>query len=756
MKKLRRGRVLFTLFLVLSMLLVPQGISFAQEERLNGQEAPVKEIVPADSPEEVDAPVEDGTPVLAPQDPAEELVGDLGLAEEGTDAAVTVDESATEPELATEPEATEEAQPTAEPERDIEQEEATEPVTTAETEGIVEAKEIAQPEAGIEKEEAGQEEAIPNAEDTTTAELKQTKDALQDREPRVQTMSIGQAANGDEMVISIIHTNDVHGRVEDDPENGVVGYARLKALIDKRKALGPVIVLDAGDATHGTNFANLEGGKSVIELMNIVGVDAMTLGNHDFNYGISGIKKMQELANFKIMASNLVEDATGVRPFNEDLLLDVFGVKVGIFGLATPETKIKSNPKNTEGYSFLDTYQVAEEKIASLRERGANYIILLSHLGMDEPSPENGNINTYKLLDRVRGIDLVVDGHSHTVLKEGNLYQNTLIASTGSMMNNIGEVELVFDAATKQFTDAQAGLLDYGFMAEAMDQDQKVQDYIDAVNAEQAPLLEVVGNTADLLDGKRENVRTGETNLADLITDAMLDKSGADLVITNGGGIRASIGEGDITYGEVYEVLPFGNEIAVIEVTGREILDALLHGTKVYPKTNGSFPQVAGMSYIIIDDDKDPETPVVITDVMINGEKLNLSKTYRLATNDFMAEGGDGYDMFKGKKIISTHGTMLDATVERIKDLSKDGAFSYSIDGRIKAMSTAEYEAMKAAEDKKEKDGVKVASNGNISIGKGSDNPKTGDPISDSFVLLLVATGALLAVTLKKEEFIGE
>ena len=500
--------------------------------------------------------------------------------------------------------------------------------------------------------------------------------------------------------LTIVHANDVHGHVEESSTDRTIGFPKYKSIIDEYRANGNTLVLDAGDATHGTNFASMEDGKSMIDLMNMLGVQAMTLGNHEFNYKVSGVETLQDMANFPLMASNMVKVDEGIFPFDKDLLVtynegEENEFKVGVFGLATPETKIKADPRNTEGYEFFDIIDTAVRKMTELKARGADRIILLSHLGLDAPVEANGKLNTEILLDRLAAmnsneIDIVIDGHSHTVLPEGKIHQGTLIASTGSWLKNVGVTTIQFNSYTGEVLNKEATLIPY---EEAINYpaNQEVQDYIDTINAKHADLLRVVGNTSKYLDGERAHVRTGETNLANLITDAILEHTGVDAVITNGGGIRASIDEGEITFGEVFAVLPFGNEIAVIEVTGQELLDALKHGSDTYPDTKGAFLQVAGMEYIIISDE-DPNTPNEVRNVLVNGLPLNLNKTYRIATNDFMAVGGDGYEMFKGKTILENFGPMLDVVVDKITALSQAGPINYTTDGRIRTMSPKSYE----------------------------------------------------------------
>ena len=486
--------------------------------------------------------------------------------------------------------------------------------------------------------------------------------------------------------VTILHTNDIHGRAEGDDE-ALIGYARYKTVIDQEKAKGSVFVVDAGDVTHGTNFATLSRGESMVKLMNKIGVEAFVPGNHDFNYGYERLKELAGMFNGKILASNVIEEATGKMPYLGGQIIEKDGIRLGVFGLATPETKTKSSPKNTEGLSFSDEKlaDIAKSEIQSLKEKGADVIILLSHLGTDLSS----TIRTQTLLDKVTGIDLVIDGHSHSTYEKGYKYKDTLIASTGSYLNNIGKVVITFkdgkpviDASLIGFAEASKVAADKAIAAE-----------ITALNAENKKVLGVkVGATATYLDGVREHVRTKETNLSNLITDAMLDATGADVAFTNGGGIRDSIMAGDITMGDVLTVLPFGNLATVIKVTGQDIIDAITFGASKYPETNGGFPQVAGMSYTIkventTVDGKETVKFVGVTDVMVGDKPIDPAKVYELVTNDFTAIGGDGYTMFEGKEQVKLYPSLADIVADHITKLSAKGPFNYTADDRIKVVN---------------------------------------------------------------------
>ena len=467
--------------------------------------------------------------------------------------------------------------------------------------------------------------------------------------------------------LTILHTNDMHGRAEENEKNGEIGYAKLKTYAD---SIPNAVLIDAGDVVHGTTFATISRGESMINLMNDMGYVAMTPGNHDFNYGYERLKELDAKANFPILAANVMTSA-GVHELPANKIIEANGVKVGIFGIVTDETKTKSNPINTEGVMFLENIAVAKEQVASLKAQGAEIIIANVHLGLDESSVNKSS----DIAKNVEGIDLIIDGHSHTALPNGQVVNNTLIVQTGGQFTQVGQVKLqILDG--KVVTKA-ATLLGYDFFKDVKP-DAKVLAAIEAIQASNKPYLDkVIGQTAVELLGERDNVRTGETNLGNLITDAMRDVSGADVAITNGGGIRASIDKGDITMGEILTSFPFTNYPVKLEVTGKTILEALEYGVDKAPESAGKFPHVSGMTFKY-DPKQAPGSRVF--DVMVGKEALDLNKTYTLATNDFMAVGGDGYEMFKSAKKLSEYPLLSEVLANYIE---KQKVISPSVEGRI-------------------------------------------------------------------------
>lgn len=439
--------------------------------------------------------------------------------------------------------------------------------------------------------------------------------------------------------IVLMYNNDVHGRVNDDSWAGSIGYATIKNMVDEIRAnYDHTYLVSAGDMVHGTTFATLEEGESFIEVMNAVGYDLMVPGNHDFDYGQDQLLVLEGLANFPLISSNIQYDADDTDMF-DTYYVETFGdVEVGFFGLTTPDTTYMTHPDNVIGLNFLDPIAQAEAMVTMLEAEGVDIIVCLGHIGLDE----NDSITSEDIALAVDGIDVFVDGHSHSYLPEGYMVNETLIISTGEYNKNFGVLELVVeDGAIIDYTNVlihadEAEMLGLGENAE-------VQAIIDAIAEDQEAILNiVVGQTAVELDGVRDNVRTGETNLAQIITDSMVIVSGADIAITNGGGIRESIPVGDVTRGHVIEVLPFGNIIVTVDLTGQEIIDTLEYASSALPGSSGKFPHVSGVTYTINLNNAEGSR---VESVMINGVAVDVNMTYSVATNDFMAAGGDGYEI---------------------------------------------------------------------------------------------------------------
>lgn len=471
----------------------------------------------------------------------------------------------------------------------------------------------------------------------------------------------------------ILHTNDVHG--------AIAGYAYITALKADYEAKGAeVILVDAGDYSQGTSYVSVTKGLDAIEMMNAAGYDVVTLGNHEFDYGYTQLKDNMTKAKFKVLCAD-VFNADGTPIFDANYTYTTkSGVKVGFFGMETPETQTKANPTKIKGLTFAtnDAFtKAAANQVEALKD--ADVVICLAHLGVDGESKPYRSTDLYAA---VKGIDFIIDGHSHTVMTKGE--KGEPIQSTGTAFANIGVI--VIDDATKKiesnslFEIKEDTAKDATVAAAA----QKIIDRIDKEYGAVFAKSEVELNGAKAPNGNRDS----ETNNGDLITDAMVWKILQDkesltvdadhvVAVTNGGGIRKAINPGDVTKKNINEVLPFGNTVVTIYITGAELLEALEASTYCTPDAIGGFPQVSGINYTIstaVAYDANAETypastyygPKSINRVTINsinGKEFKADDTYAVITNDFCGGGGDTYYAFAAATAKFDTGIPLDEVV---------------------------------------------------------------------------------------------
>ncbi|SIQ47647.1 5'-nucleotidase [Alkalispirochaeta americana] len=468
---------------------------------------------------------------------------------------------------------------------------------------------------------------------------------------------------------TILHTNDMHGRIEEGRFDGM-GTDRLAALIEaQRQEKGAVLLLDAGDTVHGLPITNIERGASMVEVMNLIGYDAMVAGNHEFNYGQDRLLELAELAEFPILAANVTVEADGSSLLPEYVIKESGGVTVAIFGLATPETLWKSHPGGTQGLAFGHPIEASQRMVDHLQGR-ADVIVALAHLGFE------GDYDSRLVAEAVPGIDIIVDGHSHTLLPEGYRVGNTLIVQTEEYNKNLGVVDIVVEDGV--VVSATASLITKE-EAQNVEPHPGVVALIETIKERQGDILnEIVGETAVFLDGERESVRVRETAFANLVIDSMRDVADSDLAFSNGGGIRASIPVGEITRGQTIQVMPFGNQVVSVELTGAQVLEVIEIGVAAYPEAAGAFMHWSGLTFSY-----DPSRPagerVDPADVRVNGNSLDLAATYSVATNDFLHAGGDGLDMLP-ELDYSTFGSMDEVFANYIGERSP---VAPEIEGRI-------------------------------------------------------------------------
>ena len=519
----------------------------------------------------------------------------------------------------------------------------------------------------------------------------------------------------------ILHSNDVHGEI--------MGYAYIAALKRDFQTKGAdVILMDAGDFSQGDPNVSLTKGADAIDMMNAAGYDVATLGNHEFDYGYEQLKENLAKANFAVVCADVFEGDETILPSSW-----IYGngeLQIGVVGLETPETQTKVNPGLIQGIRFVSNvnsgdalYKCAQEEIDDLRNsQGVDIVIGLTHLGVDAESAPDGH-RSVDLYHNTTGFDILLDGHSHTVMTEGE--QGEPVQSTGTKFANIGVV--VIDNASKKIeshylipTKVTETVEENGEEVEKviseLPKDEavaaKAQEIIDRVNAEYG---QVFAKSEILLNGERApGNRTEETNLGDLITDAMVwkalevnRKDGKPAVltmgdvsvdenhivgITNGGGIRASIQPGDITRKDLNTVLPFGNTIAVVFVTGAELLEALEASTYAMPEALGGYPQTFGIEFTLDttkpydQGDAYPEStyykPASIQRVTISRinvepfEPFDLNATYAVVTNDFCAAGGDTYYAFKNASAQFDTGIVMDEALMEYVETNLAGVIS--------------------------------------------------------------------------------
>lgn len=492
------------------------------------------------------------------------------------------------------------------------------------------------------------------------------EDTATTREPEVMTEEATMAGK-----TVILHTNDVHGAIE--------GYAYITALKADYEAKGAeVILVDAGDYSQGEVYVSDTKGLDAVEMMNVTGYDVVTLGNHEFDYGYAQLKENMTKVDFKVLCANVYgEDGTPIFDANYTYTTKS-GVKIGFFGMETPEAQTKANPALIKGLKFdTDLKAVAEKQLEALKDD--DVVIALSHLGVDDSSKP---YTSYDLYNAAKGIDFIIDGHSHSVMTKGK--NGEPIQSTGTKFANIGVI--VIDDASKKIESNSLYEIkeDTAKDAAVAAAAQKIIDRIDKEYGAVFAKSKVELNGAKAPNGNRDS----ETNNGDLITDAMLwkvmqNKEGLTVnedhvvAITNGGGIRAAIKVGDVTKKDIKTVLPFGNTIEVIYVTGTELLEALEASTFCVPESIGGFPQVSGISYTISTGavyDANAETypastyygPKSINRVTINsinGKEFKANDTYAVVTNNFCAEGGDTYYAFAAATSKFDTGVTLDMAV---------------------------------------------------------------------------------------------
>ena len=477
--------------------------------------------------------------------------------------------------------------------------------------------------------------------------------------------ALGEAATTQ---VTIAHANDVHGHIVEDKNQKEFGYAKIATLVNEwRKENENFLLLDAGDTFQGTVYVNQFQGESVVPILNHLGFNMMAAGNHEFDFGYEQLLMLRDMLKHPIVSANVIKED------GKELLTPVYKVEIGgktfaIFSIVAEDTPILTHPDNVKGLTFKNPVEVAKALVPELKKE-ADHVIALTHVGVEVDR---------EIAKNVPGIDLIIGGHSHTKLDKPEIVNGTYILQDWEYGKSLGRADLYY--LDKELVAFSGGIKEYD---ESVQADPEVEKMVQEITQKIDEVMNVVIAKSEVpLDGDRSLVRKKETNVGNLITDIMLERTKsikgyeADVALTNAGGIRTQLPAGDITKKGLYTLLPFPNTLVVVEVTGEELKQALENGVGGVEKGEGRFAQISGMSFTY-----NPNKPAGerVIEVKVGGQPLDLNKTYKVATNDFLASGGDGYVSLQ-KPALNT-GLTLYSIVE--EELIKRKTINPQVEGRI-------------------------------------------------------------------------
>lgn len=474
-------------------------------------------------------------------------------------------------------------------------------------------------------------------------------------------------------VVQIFHTNDMHGRISTNDDDSIsIGIDKIAkvvnlALVDNKNTFW----FDAGDFSHGTPRMTMSDYDRLVETLNITPLNAICTGNHDYNVSMEYLYKLSKDLNAYVLSANTLDRKTsepvllpymiwGVDPKQNDYLnksgnsndstLD--DIKIGVFGLTTPETAYKTNPKNVTGVEFADPCVTAKTTVDMLKNT-CHVIIALTHLGLDNSS----EFTSERLVREVPDIDLVIDGHSHTELRHGMKVGNTWIVQAGSHGHFLGHVIMEIDNVTKSVRNIEAELLEEDDVDEIIKSPnvfaaKKIKE-LDRIT--DAKLSKVLTNLDHDINGERTLVRCHEAELGDLVADALRVKTGSDIAVINGGTLRTGLPRGPVSLKDLTAVFPFENTVQVAEIKGSVIKDMLEHSVYAAPAAFGGFLHVSGMSFKY---KSSAAYGFKVVDITIGSESIDYDRTYTIASADFLFVGGDDYNMLIDLPIIRQYGNI--------------------------------------------------------------------------------------------------
>ncbi|MBO4401009.1 MAG: bifunctional metallophosphatase/5'-nucleotidase [Selenomonadaceae bacterium] len=478
----------------------------------------------------------------------------------------------------------------------------------------------------------------------------------------------------------IFHTNDMHSRVlNSDDRNKSIGLAEIAAAVKAAKAENPSMTLwfDAGDTFHGLPRINVSNGENMIPLLNAAGVDIVVPGNHDFNYGVPQLKKISKKLKSPLLSANVTLKKNGKNILKSYKILKLAdGTRVGVFGLTTPETVYKASQKHVATVNFENPVVIARDMIKKLQPK-CDVIVCIMHMGVD---PES-EFTSERIAREAPGIDVIIDGHSHTELPQGIQIGDTLIAQTGCYEHNLGRVTVEIE--NHEIISKKAELLNAAAVANLNPTpDAEIKKILADIEEKNKPVFnEVVAHSTHVLTSDRKIIRCNESELGNFIADMIRWRTGADFAIMNTGGIRADIPAGNVTRGDVMNVFPFGNVVTKAEISGSAIRQMLEHSVHAYPKEFSGFLSVSGLTFTL---DASQPAGSRVSEIYIGGEILDENKIYTIGADDFLFMGGDGFGMLKGLKITGEFETMDDVLTDYLEEV---GLGNISL-GRIKLAET--------------------------------------------------------------------
>ncbi len=491
--------------------------------------------------------------------------------------------------------------------------------------------------------------------------------------------------------LTILHTNDFHARFEpiskydstcgsEDNAAGECfgGSARLMtAITDARTRSNNSILVDGGDQFQGTLFYTYYKGKLAAEMMNQMGYDAMTVGNHEFDDGPEVLRGFVDAVEFPVLMSNadISQEPQLANAITKSTVIERGGERLGLIGLTPEDTDELASPG--PNVTFLDPVAAVQAEVDALTADGVNKIIVLSHsgYGIDQ-----------RVAEETTGVDVIVGGHTNTLLGDMDgasgpyptMVGNTAIVQAYAYGKFLGELNVTFDDEGNLTEAAGAPIIMDAGVAEA---EAVVARIAEAAQPLDEIRNEVVAETSEAIDGERDSCRAMECEMGNLVADAMLDRvadQGIQIAFQNGGGLRASIDAGDVTMGEVLTVLPFQNTLSTFRVSGAVIVEALENGVSQIEEGAGRFPQVAGLSFVV---DASAEPGARISDVMVDGAPIDPNTMYGVVSNNYVRNGGDGYRMFIDAQDAYDYGPdVADVTAEY---LAENGPYTPYTDGRI-------------------------------------------------------------------------